>query len=44
MTAVGLGQQGSEAVGPVSSLCRVKHFHDLIDIYQNFQWFPKHSG
>ena len=26
MTAVGLGQQVSEAVGPDSSLCRVKFF------------------
>ena len=27
MAAVGLGQQGSEAVG--SSLCRAKYFNDL---------------
>ena len=26
MTAVGLGQQGSEATGPRSTLCRAKYF------------------
>ena len=29
MTAVGLGQQGSEATGPGSSLCRVKYLYDF---------------
>ena len=31
MTAVGLGQQGSQAVGPGSSLCRAKYFYDFTD-------------
>ena len=39
-----VGQQGSEAVGPFSSLCRTKNFHDFTDIFQKFQWFPWHSG
>ena len=29
MTAVELGQQGSQAVGPGSSLCRAKYFYNL---------------
>ena len=29
MTAVGLGQQGSQALGSGSSLSRVKYFYDL---------------
>ena len=44
MTAVGLGQQGSQAVGPGSSLCRAKYFFDFTDICQKFQWLPWHSG
>ena len=44
MTAVGLGQQGSEAVGLGSNLCRVRYFYDFTDIRQNFQLFPWHSG
>ena len=40
MTAVGLGQQGSEATVPGSSLCRAKYFYDFTEICQKFQWFP----
>ena len=29
MTAVGLGQQGSEAIGPGSNLCRVIYLYDF---------------
>ena len=29
MTAVGLGQRGSKATGPGSSLCRVKYLYDF---------------
>ena len=36
MTAVGLGQQGSQAVGPGSSLCRAKYLYDFTDICQKF--------
>ena len=36
MTAVWLGQQGSEAVGPGSSLCHAKYFYDFTDICQKF--------
>ena len=32
MTAVASGQQGSEATGPGSSLCRAKYFHDFTDM------------
>ena len=32
MTAVELEQQGSQAVGLGSSLCRAKHFNDFTDI------------
>ena len=39
-----VGQQGSEPVGRGLSLCRTKYFHDFIDIFQKFQWFPWHSG
>ena len=39
-----VGQQGSESVGPGSSLCRTNYFHDFTDIFQEFQWFPWHSG
>ena len=35
MTAVELGQQVSEAVGPGSSLCRAKYFNDLTDIWHS---------
>ena len=31
MTAVGFEQQGSEAIGPGSSLCRVRYFYDFTD-------------
>ena len=34
MTAVGLGQQGSEAVGPGSSLCRANYFYDITEFCQ----------
>ena len=44
MTAEGLGQQGSESTGPVSSFCRAKYFYDFTDLGQKFQWFPWHSG
>ena len=33
MSAVALGQQRSEAVGPGSSLCRVRCFYNFTDIY-----------
>ena len=32
MSAVGLGQQGSEATGPGSSLSHAKYFYDFTDI------------
>ena len=32
----GVGQQGSEAVGPSSSLCRAKIVYYLTDICQKF--------
>ena len=44
MTAVGLGQQGSEATGPASSLSRAKIFYHFTDICQKLQWFQWHSG
>ena len=44
MTAVGLGQQGSQAVGPGSSHCPAKYFYDFTDICEKFQWIPCHSG
>ena len=31
MSAVGLGQQRSEAVGPVLNLCRVSYFYDFTE-------------
>ena len=40
MTAVGLGQQGSQAtqaIGPGSSLCRAKYLYDVTNICQKFQ-------
>ena len=39
MTAVGLGQQGSQAVGPGSSLCRAKYVYDFTDNFQKFHSF-----
>ena len=39
MTSVGLGQKGSEAVDPVSSLCRTKLFFDSTDICQTFNGY-----
>ena len=36
MTAVGLGQHGSPAAGPVPSLCRAKYFYDFTGICQKF--------
>ena len=44
MTEVGLGQQGSQAVGPGSSIRGAKYFHDFTDICQKLYWFPWHSG
>ena len=41
MSAVGLGQQGSEAVGPGSNLYRVKYFNDFTEISQNFPKLAK---
>ena len=35
MTAVGLGQQGSQAACSGSSLCRAKYFYDFTDIVRN---------
>ena len=43
MTAVGLRQQGSEAVGPRSNLCRIRYFHDFTDIYQKFHFNDSHG-
>ena len=43
MTAVGLGQQSSEAVGAGSSLCRAKYFYDFTDIFQKFQSIGFHG-
>ena len=31
MSAAGLGQQCSEAVGPGSNLCRVRYFYDFTE-------------
>ena len=42
MTAVGLGQQGSQELGPRSSLCRAKYFFDFADFCQNFPKLAKH--
>ena len=36
MTAIGLGQQGSQAVGPDLSLCRAKYFYDFTYICHKF--------
>ena len=36
MTAVGLGEQFSQAVGPGSNLCRAKYILDFTDICQKF--------
>ena len=44
MSAVGLGQQGSEAVGSGWSICRVRYFYDFTDICQDFQLVPWHSA
>ena len=35
-----VGQHGSEALGPVSSLCRAKHFSDFTDLCEKFQMAP----
>ena len=43
MTAVGLGQQGSEATGPGSSFCRAKYFYDFTDIRQKFHSNGSHG-
>ena len=43
MTAVGLGQQGSEATGPGSSLSCAKCFYDVIDICQKFHSNGSHG-
>ena len=43
MTAVGLGQQGFQAVGPGSSLCRAKYFHDFADFCQKFHSNGSHG-
>ena len=37
-------QQGSEAKGPGSWLCRAKYFYDFTGACQKTQWFPWHSG
>ena len=39
-----VGQQGSEAVDPGSTLCRAKYFYEFTEICQKFQGFPWHSG
>ena len=36
MTAVGLEQKGSQAIGPGSSLCRAKYFYDFADVCHKF--------
>ena len=43
MTAVALGQKGSQAVGPDSSLCRAKYLYDFADICQKFSFNGSHG-
>ena len=43
MTAVGLGQQGSQAVSPGSSLCRAKYFYAFTHICQKFHSNGSHG-
>ena len=43
MTAVGLGQQGFQAVGPGASLCRFIFFHDFNDICQELHSNGSHG-
>ena len=43
MTAVGLRQQGSEAVGPRSNLCRIRYFHYFTGSYQKFHFNGSHG-
>ena len=43
MTAAGLGQQGSDAKGPGSSLSRAKYFYDFTDICQKFHCNGSHG-
>ena len=43
MTAVGLGQQGSEAMGPGSNLCRVRYLLDFTDICRKFHFNGFHG-
>ena len=42
MTAVVLGQQGSQAVGPGSSLCPAKKIYEFNDFCQKFPKLAKH--
>ena len=42
MTAVGLGQQGSQAEGLGSSLCLAKFLYDFTDFSQKFPNLAKH--
>ena len=39
MTAVGLGQQGSHAIGPGSSLCRAKYLLISLTFVRNSNGF-----
>ena len=43
MTTVGLRQQGSQAVGPGSSLRRAKYFSNFADICQKFHFNGSHG-
>ena len=43
MTAVVLGQEGFQAVGPGSSLYRAKYLNDFTDICQKFHSNGSHS-
>ena len=43
MTAVWLGQQGSQAEGPASSLCRAKYFYDFNGICQKLHSNGSHG-
>ena len=44
MTAVGLGQQSFQAVGPGSSLCRAKYLYDFADFCQKFHSNGSHCS
>ena len=43
MAAVGLGQQGSEATGPGSTLSRAKYFYHFTKVCQKFHLKASHG-